>query len=93
MPIIRISDEELKRYLEQLGQGINMESAIIKRACLAYRRGETRGPAVSDEYPARAPDGRDVVRQRFTAGIAEYDPATGEVSWVELVAHPESVTL
>ena len=92
MAIIRISDDELKRYLEQLGQGVNMESAIVKRAGLAYRRGETRGPAVSDEYPARAPDGREVVRQRFTAGIAEYDPATGEVSWVEVVAHPESLS-
>jgi uncharacterized protein YvpB len=90
MAVIRISDEDLKAYLEQLGQGVNMESAIVKRACLAYRRGETRGPAVSDEYPARAPDGREVVRQRFSAGIAEWDPATGEVNWVEVVLHPEA---
>ncbi|MGH2355165.1 MAG: transglycosylase SLT domain-containing protein [Chloroflexota bacterium] len=87
-----ISDADLKAYLEQLGQGVNMESAIIKRACLAYRLGETRGPAVSDEYPAVAPDGRNVVRQNFSAGIAEYDPATGAVSWVEVVLHPEAVS-
>lgn len=92
VPIIRISDDELRQYLEQLGQGVNMESAIIKRACLAYRRGETRGPAVSDEYDATAPDGRAVVRQKFSAGIGEYDPTTGEVNWVEVVAHPETTT-
>ncbi|HEU5314797.1 MAG TPA: transglycosylase SLT domain-containing protein [Chloroflexota bacterium] len=92
MSIIRISDADLKQYLEQLGHGVNMESAIVKRACLAYRRGETRGPAVGDEYPATAPDGRAVIRQKFTAGIAEYDPATGDVGWVELVTHPEAVT-
>jgi uncharacterized protein YvpB len=92
MQIIRISDTDLKQYLEQLGQGVNMESAIVKRACLAYRRGETRGPAVGDEYAATSPDGRAVVRQKFSAGIGEYDPATGEVNWVEVVAHPQAVT-
>jgi hypothetical protein len=68
-----------------------METAIIRRACLAYRHGETRGPAISGEYPAQAPDGRAVVRQDFTAGIAEYDPQTGGVGWVELVARPDAL--
>jgi Papain-like cysteine protease AvrRpt2 len=88
---VATSDDALKPYLEQLGVAVNMDTALIQRACLAYRRGETRGPAVSGEYPATAPDGRAVVRQRFSAGIAEYDPATGQVSWVEVVSHPESL--
>lgn len=87
-----VSDDEIKRYLEQLGQPVNMDTAIMKRAALAYRRGETRGPALSDEYLALAPDGRAVVRQDFTAGIAEFDPASGEVAWVEVVLHPEALT-
>ncbi|MER3405720.1 MAG: hypothetical protein C4345_10255 [Chloroflexota bacterium] len=68
-----------------------METAIMKRAALAYRRGETRGPALCDEYLALAPDGRTVVRPDFSAGIAEYDPATGDVVWVEVVLHPEAL--
>jgi Peptidase_C39 like family/Transglycosylase SLT domain len=85
------TDQELEQYLSQLGHSVNMDTAIIKRACLAYRRGETRGPAISDEYGAQTTDGRQVVRQKFTAGIAEYDPATGDVAWVEVVAHPDTV--
>ena len=85
------TDEELKSYLEQLGQTVNMDSAIIKRACLSYRRGETRGPAISDEYPATTESGQSVVRQKFTAGIAEYNPATGDTVWVEVVAHPNTI--
>ena len=86
---VTIDDAALQRYLEQLGTPVNMDSALVRRACLAYRRGESRGPAVSDEYPATAPDGRAVVRQRFSAGIAEYDSATGQATWVEVVLHPE----
>jgi hypothetical protein len=86
------TDDELQSYLGQLGQAVNMDTAIIKRACLAYRRGETRGPAVSGEYSAKTDDGRDVVRQKFSAGIAEYNPATGEVNWVEVVTHPGTIT-
>jgi hypothetical protein len=89
--LIRISDADLKAYFEQLGQPVNMETAIMKRAALAYRRGETRGPALSDEYAAVAPDGRAVIRQDFSAGIAEYDPTIGEVVWVETVLHPEAI--
>jgi len=86
-----ISDDELKRYLEQLGQPVNLETAIMKRAALAYLRGETRGPAISDEYLALAPDGRAVLRQAFTAGIAEAAPADGEGAWVAAVLAPEAV--
>lgn len=82
--VVDISDEDLKAYLESYGVGVNMETALIQRACLAYRRGETRGPAISGEYPYA---GR--TRQRFTAAIAEYNPDTGEVSWVEAIAYPE----
>jgi hypothetical protein len=89
--LMPVTDEELKRYLSQLGQPINMETAIIRRACLAYRRGETRGPAISDEYSATTADGRRVIRQNFTAGIGEYDPRSGDVVWVEAVAHPETI--
>jgi hypothetical protein len=84
-----VSDEALKQYFEQLGVGVNLDTAILKRAVLAFRRGETRGPAVTDEYPTTALDGRAVVRQGFSAAVAEYDPATGTVSWAELVLHPE----
>ena len=90
-PEFALPDEQLARYLGQLGTPVNMETAIIRRACLAYRHGETRGPAISGEYPAQAPDGRAVVRQDFTAGIAEYDPQTGGVGWVELVARPDAL--
>jgi hypothetical protein len=100
MPI-PVSDEELRGYFSQVlrqrdqGYQVNLETAIIKRACLAFRRGETRGPALSDEYTVSIPDGnggqRNVVRQDFTAGIAEFDPATGQVNWVEIVTHPESI--
>jgi hypothetical protein len=87
-----VTDEELKRYLEQLGQTVNMDTAIIKRACLAYRRGETRGPAISGEYPATTEQGQPVIRQKFTAGIAEYNPATGDTIWVEVVTHPATIS-
>jgi Peptidase_C39 like family len=90
-PEFALTDEQLASYLSQLGTPVNMETAIIRRACLAYRHGETRGPAVSGEYPAQAPDGRQVIRQNFTAGIAEYDPQTGAVGWVELVARPDAL--
>lgn len=91
--VVHISDEDLKAYLEQRGQSVNMATAIIQEACLAYRRGETRGPAASDEYVATTPDGREVIRQNFTAGIAEYDPSTGAVAWVEVVLHPEALQI
>lgn len=87
--VIPATDDEIKTYLEQLGTGINPATAIFARAALSYRRGETRGPAISDEYSAQAPDGRAVVHQKFTAGIGEYDPTTGQATWVEAILHPE----
>lgn len=80
-----ISDADLQAYLSQLGFPVNMDTAIIKRVALSYRRGENRGPAVSDEYHYQGK-----VRQRFTAATAEYDPATGGVSYVELNINPET---
>lgn len=80
-----ISDEDLKAYLESYGVPVNMDTAIIKRAALAYRRGETRGPAISPEYQYG-----DFVRQRFTAATCEYDPSTGGIGWVEVNIHQES---
>lgn len=82
--------ESYRPYFESYGVGCNMETGIMKRAALAYKRGETRGPALSGEYEALAPDGRPVIRQRFTAGICEYDPATGETHWAEVVLRPEA---
>jgi hypothetical protein len=70
---------EMQPYFEMLGVPVNMETALMKRAALAYKRGETRGPATSGEYPHG-----DHVRQDFTAGTADFDPATGGVGWVEL---------
>lgn len=58
-------------YFEQLGVPFNTETAIGQRACLAYYRDETRGPAMGGEYPATAPDGTSVTRQDFTAGTCE----------------------
>jgi hypothetical protein len=84
----------MKPYFDQLGQDCAMETALMKRACLAYKRGETRGPATSGEYDATAPNGRPSRRQNFTAGIAEAwakDDGTWVVGFVELVLHPEAI--
>jgi N-acetyl-anhydromuramyl-L-alanine amidase AmpD len=88
--VIEIGDAELVGYLSQLGYPVNPETAIVKRAMLAYRRGETRGPAISGEYPALSPSGKPVIRQKFTAGICEFSPETGEASWAEAVLFPEA---
>ncbi|CAA9250428.1 MAG: hypothetical protein AVDCRST_MAG77-2049 [uncultured Chloroflexi bacterium] len=90
-PPLAVPDVEIQALLESRGQPVNMATAIIARACLSYRRRESRGPALSDKYPATAPDGQPVVRQTFTGGIAEYDPQSGLVSWVEVVLHPETL--
>ncbi|MFN8475302.1 MAG: GH25 family lysozyme [Anaerolineae bacterium] len=90
-----ISDAQLQAYLEQYlkrqGQAIDMNSAIIRAAVLAYRRGETRGPALSLEYNVKLDDGQVVSRQDFTAGVAQRDPQTNQVIWLELVLHPEEL--
>ena len=80
--------QAMKPDFEAAGVSVNMETALMKRAALAYKRSEWRGPAVSQEYPALSPSGKDVVRQNFSAGCAEYQPDTGEVLWVEVVIHP-----
>lgn len=78
----------MKPYFDQLGQDCNTETALMQRACLAYKRGESRGPALSGEYPATAPDGAAVTRQDFTAGKAEakrLGDGTWWTGWVEVV--------
>src|SRR5262249_20414914 len=82
-------------YFSQMGVAFNPETEMAKRACLAYKRGETRGPAISDEYPSTTPDGRPSVRQRFSAGILEAfqdDAGTWQANWMELCLHPEAIT-
>jgi hypothetical protein len=80
--------EAIKPYFEQLGVPCNMDTAILQRACLAYYRDESRGPAMSGEYPATAPDGTAVTRQDFTAGKGEAKPqpdGTWWTGWVEVL--------
>ena len=99
MPI-PVTDEELRGYFSQIlrqrreGYQVNLETAIIKRACQAYRRG-SQGPGalrrVHPGHPGRQWERRNVVRQDFTAGIAEYDPATGQVNWVEVVTNSDAI--
>lgn len=101
--VIDISDEDLKAYFESYGVGVNMATGIMQLAALSYRRDETRGPAIawvrhdgtwiSGEYNYQLQDGSDqiVIRQRFTAATAEYNPATGGKGWVELNINPEAV--
>lgn len=79
--------QRMKPDFETAGVGVNMDTALMKRAALAYKRSEWRGPAISGEYAATAPSGKAVVRQKFTGGIAEWQPDTGEVLWVEVVTH------
>ena len=52
------------------------------------RRGARPSPASTRPRPRT---GGQVVRQNFTAGIAEYDPQTGGVGWVEVVARPDAL--
>lgn len=83
VPITETTEAEraaMKPYFEQLGVPVNMSTALMKRAALAKKREETRGPATSGEYTHA--NGRP--RQNFTAGTCEFDPATGGVNWVEL---------
>lgn len=91
------TDEEIKGWLETAGVGVNMDTALIKFAADAFRQGPPpfgnwRGPAIGPgEYAVQLPDGRTVARHRFTAGIAEYDPTTGGLGWVEVVANPDQI--
>jgi hypothetical protein len=79
--------QQMKPDFEIAGVPVNMETAILKRAALAYKRNEWPGPAVSGEYAAVSPSGKHVVRQKFSGRVAEYQPDTGEVLWVEVVTH------
>ena len=89
-PFVRISNAEIQQALESLGQSVNLGSPIIYRCLIAYRQGEWRGPAISDEYPVKKGDAI-VWRQKFTQGIAEYDPRTRDVTWLDVVQHPEVI--
>ena len=85
----------VKPYFEQLGYECNMDTALMQRAALAYYRDESRGPACSYEYPAVAPDGSQVTRQKFSAGILEAKQQADGSWWtgfVEVVTHPEAIT-
>ena len=77
-----VTQEELNDmapYFALYGVSPNMATAIMHRAGLAYKRDETPGPCLTDEYP-HGP----YVRQDFTARTAEYHPDDGGVYWVEL---------
>ena len=91
----KVARDQLQAYFEMYlrhhGQGVNMDTAIMKAAALAYRRGETRGPALSDEYKVRLDNGDIVIRQDFTAGVIQYDPRTGQALWLEVILHPEEL--
>ncbi len=89
--VVDISDADLVTYFGSLGYPVDITFALPRRAALAYRRDENPGPAVSGEYQVTTPDGRVVVRQDFSNTIFEYDPATGGVSRVEVVLHPEAL--
>ncbi len=94
MDVTEEEQEAMRPYFESLGTPVNMDTQIMKRACLAFKRGESRGPAVSDEYPAVAPDGAAVTRQRFSAAVGEakaLPDGTWQVGWVEVVLHPEAL--
>lgn len=77
--------EEALKQLQQFGYTLPEGFGISERAILAYRRGEWRGPAISDEYPFEQITGQHTTRRDFTAGVLEYNPASGIVSWVEVV--------
>ena len=84
--------EAVKPYFEMLGIPCNMDTGIMQRAALAYYRDESRGPALSGEYPTTAPDGSPVTHQKFTAGIGEAKQQSDGLwwtGWAEVVAHPE----
>lgn len=83
-----------KPYFESLGHGLDVETAIGKLVCLSYKRNETPGPCLGAEYPAIAPDGSQVVRQVFSARLAEAKPLPDGSWWtgyVEVCLHPESI--
>ena len=79
-----VSPEELAAmapYFATYGVQPNMGTAIMARAGLAYKRDETPGPCLTDEYPYGEVG---YVRQDFTARTAEWHPDDGQVYWVEI---------
>jgi len=72
--------EAMRPYFATYGVDPNMGTAIMQRAGLAYKRDESPGPCLTDEYPYG-----DYVRQDFTARVGEYHPDDGLVYWVEVV--------
>lgn len=70
----------MRPYFAMYGVDVNMETALMKRAALAYKRDESRGPALTGEYGYGA-----YLRQDFTGGKGEYHPDDGLVYWVETV--------
>jgi hypothetical protein len=86
---VDVSEEELAAmapYFGMYGVQPNMGTAIMKRAGLAYKRDESPGPCLTDEYPYGS-----YVRQNFTGRIGEYHPDDGNVYWVEVVKDGVSV--
>jgi hypothetical protein len=67
-------------YFSMYGIAPNMETAIMKRACLAYKRDETPGPCLTDEYGW---GDHGYVRQDFTCRVLEWHPDDGLVYYVE----------
>jgi len=74
--------QAMKPYFDMYGIDCNMDTALMSRACLAYKRDETPGPALTDEYPY---GDLGYVRQNFTARILEFHPQDGLVYTVEVV--------
>lgn len=71
---------EMKSYFDIYGVDCNMDTAIMERACLAYKRDETPGPALTQEYPY-GPH----VRQDFTSRILEWHADDNKIYYVEVV--------
>jgi hypothetical protein len=73
--------EAMRPYFEMYGVSVNLDTALMQRACLAYKRDETPGPALTGEY-GWGDQGH--VRQDFTVKTLEWHPQDGLVYAVEL---------
>jgi hypothetical protein len=83
IPVDTTADERqaMKPYFETYGVSCNMDTALLQRACLSYKRDETCGPALTGEYPW---GDQGYVRQEFTVKTLEWHPDNGLVYAVEL---------
>jgi hypothetical protein len=79
----------MQDYFQLLGIPVNPETALMKRAALAKKRDESRGPAVTGEYHTTNREGTVVIRQRFSGGALDYHEDTGETFWTEPILYPE----